>query len=264
MFPILFAIGQFQLHTAAVFNVIAFFLSGFILWQKGREEHYSEAQLFDGFLLSTVAGFMIGRVGHIIVNWSQFGLEWWKWLDFVSIPGVQPLFAMLGGLWYFYRFAQNKKWDAFEALDYYVIALTFGNFWRAIGAFFDGSQYGLPTQLPWGMIFPGVQEKVHPIQLYLAIFSLVWFFFLLRVEYRYRLFEWYRAGKKTAETGFLLAATLISFAVFSLAISWLKLPEFIFNGIVLDRWIYIVMALFGAMLMWSRSGRSMFGGAKSS
>ncbi len=262
MFPILFSIGQFQLHTAAIFNVIAFFLSGFMLWQKGREEHYSEAQMFDGFLLATIAGFAIGRVGHVLVNWSLFGLDWWKWFDFVTLPGVQPLFAFLGALWYFYRFAQNKKWDAFEALDYYSIAAMFGMFWRSLGAFFDGSQYGLPTSMPWGIVFPGVQEKVHPIQLYLAVFSLLWFFYLLKVEYRYRLFEWYRSGKKTAETGFLLAATLISYALVSLALTWMKLPEFVMYGIMLDRWIYLAIALFGAVLLWNRSGRSLFSGSK--
>jgi prolipoprotein diacylglyceryltransferase len=68
MFPILFTIGQFHLRTAAVLGVIGFFLSGFVLWRKAREEHYSEAQLFDGFLLSTAAAFIFGRLGHIALN----------------------------------------------------------------------------------------------------------------------------------------------------------------------------------------------------
>jgi phosphatidylglycerol:prolipoprotein diacylglycerol transferase len=263
MFPILFTIGHFSLRTMVIFSVIGFFLSGFILWRKGREEHYSEAQLFDGFLLSTVAGFVIGRLGHVLLHFSEFGWNFWKWLDFVSVPGTQPLLGMAGGLWYFYLFAKNKKWDAFEALDYYVTAAVFGLFWRYIGAFFDGSQYGLPTTMPWGLIFPGMQEKVHPIQLYFATFCLVWFGYLLRVEYRYRLFEWYRSGKKTAETGFLVAITLIAFALFSLAMTWFKLPEVVVNGWVLDRWLYIALAGFGAVLLWSRSGRGFLSGTKS-
>ncbi|HCC84854.1 MAG TPA: hypothetical protein DEP87_04190 [Candidatus Pacebacteria bacterium] len=255
MFPILFTIGQFQLHTTAVFSVIAFFMSGFVLWRKGREEHYSEAQLFDGFLLATAAAFVIGRLGYILLNWSQFGWQWWSWLDFVTVPGTQPLIGMLGGLGYFYRFAKAKKWDAFEAMDYYATAAVFGLVWRYIGAFFEGSQYGLPTTLPWGLIFPGVQEKVHPVQLYYAIFCLGWFWYLTKVEYQYRLFEWYRSGKKTAETGFLVATTLISFGLFSLAMSWLQLPELVTQGWVIDRWIYLGLVLFGVSLLWSRSGR---------
>jgi phosphatidylglycerol:prolipoprotein diacylglycerol transferase len=259
MFPILFTLGHFSLRTMTVFSVIAFFLSGFMLWRKGREENYSEAQLFDGFLLSSVAGFIFGRLGHVLLHWSDFGWQVWKWLDFVSVPGTQPLLGVIGSLWYFYIFAKNKKWDAFEALDYYVIAAVFGLFWRYVGAFFDGAQYGLPTTMPWGLVFPGVQEKVHPIQLYWALFTLGWFWYLSRVEYRYRLFEWYRDGKKTAQTGFLVATTLIAFAAFSLVMTWLKLPEVVVNGWELDRWLYCAIGLLGLQLLWSRSGRSLFG-----
>lgn len=263
MFPILFTLGHFSLRTMAVFSVIAFFLSGFVLWRKGREEHYSEAQFFDGFLLSTVAGFIIGRLGYILLHLSEFGWNVWKWLDFVSVPGSQPLLAMLGGLWYFYIFAKGKKWDAFEALDYYVTAAVFGLFWRYIGAFFDGSQYGLPTNLPWGLVFPGMQEKVHPVQIYFALFCLGWFLYLLKVEYQYRLFEWYRLGKKTAETGFLLATTLIAFGLFSFAMSWFTLPDILLYGWAIDRWLYLGLAGFGAVLLWMRSGRSFLSPAKS-
>jgi len=257
MFPILFSIGLFHLRTAAVLGVIGFFLSGFVMWRKAREEHYSEAQLFDGFLLSTVAAFVFGRFGYIVLNWTQFGLNWLNWLDFVSLPGTQPLVGMLGGLWYFYRFAKQKKWDAFEILDYYVTAVVFGLFWRYIGAFFDGGQYGLTTNLPIGIVFPGMQEKVHPIQLYFAAFCLIWFLYLLKVEYKYRLFEWYRAGKKTAETGFLVATTIMAFSMFSFSMAWIKLPDLVVMGLALDKYLYLGLTIFGAVLLWSRSGRSL-------
>ncbi len=257
MFQTLLTIGHFGLQTWSVFAVVAFLLSGFVLWRKGREEHYPEAQLFDGFLLSMVFGFIIGRAAYVGLHWANFGLDVLRWLDFVAYPGSQFVVGLIGSGWYFARFARQHKWDVFEVLDFWVIATTLGMAFRYIGSFFDGSMYGLATTLPWGLVFPQIQEKVHPIQLYFAIFSFGLFFYLSSVEYQYRSFEWYRFGKKTAQTGFLLANFVLWYSLFSMAMSFLRLPEFTVYGIALDFWFYVTGALIGAGVLWVRSGRQL-------
>jgi phosphatidylglycerol:prolipoprotein diacylglycerol transferase len=48
------------------------------------------------------------------------------------------------------------------------------------GCFFNGCCYGIPTNLPWGVVFKGVVS--HPTQIYESIFCLILFFYLWSVR----------------------------------------------------------------------------------
>lgn len=264
MYPILFSIGQFHLRTISIFFILAFLVSGFIFWRKGREEHYSETQLFDGYLLSVIFGFLVGRVGYIAINFSNFEWNIIKWLDIFAYPGSHILLGLMGSTLYLARFAQKKKWDVFEILDFWFLATAASSVFRYVGYFFDGTLFGKVAELPWGVIFPGVFEKRHPIQIYFAIFYTVLFWFLSRAEYNYRTYEWYRAGKKTAQTGFLLSTFVIGSSFFAMLISFFKSPDFIWGGIAWDFWLYLGSFVIGMFLLMKRSGREIFSRKRSS
>ncbi len=257
MWPTLFTIGHFSLQTSSLFSVIAFVLSGFIFWRKSREEHYSESQAFDGFLLSVIFGFIIGRLGYIGLHWSSFGWDFFRWSNFVAFPGTQFVIGMIASGWYLARFAGQKKWDTYEVLDFWVIASALGAAIRYLGSFFEGSMYGLPTNMPWGFIFTQTQEKVHPTQLYLSVMMFVLFYYLSQVEYQYRTFEWYRYGKKTAQTGFLLASFILFYSLMGVVTSFVRLPEFVVSGVALDLWLYLIGSIVGGSMLWVRSGRQL-------
>lgn len=238
-------------------SVIGFFVSAFVFWRKGKEEHYPEIQLFDGFLLSTLFGLLVSRLGYIATHTAQFGWDFFKWLDVVSQPGTHELIGLIGTSIYLYRFALKHKWDVFEILDFWALSLAIGSIFKYIGYFLDGSLFGLPTNLPWGMVFPGVFEKSHPTQLYAAIFFSLLFVFLSWVEYRYRTFEWYRSGKKSAKTGFLLSSFIISVASFYFFMTVVQTPEFTIGELVLDRWIYLLFLVLGVGMLLRRADRSL-------
>jgi phosphatidylglycerol---prolipoprotein diacylglyceryl transferase len=264
MFPTIFSLAQFQLRTLNIFFALAFIIGAFVFWRKGREEHYSETQLFDGYLLTSFFGFLAGRIGYIALNFSQFGWDGLKWLNIFGNPGNHLLIGLLGSTLYLARFAHKKKWDVYEILDFWSLATVFALVLRYVGYFFDGSLFGKTTGLPWGVIFPGVLEKKHPIQLYFAIFYLALFWFLSRAEYRYRTYDWYRAGKKSAQTGFLISVFLIGAGAISFLMSFLREPEFLAGGLALDGFIYLGVAILGGLMLFKRSGRDFFPAKKSS
>src|SRR5476649_2015478 len=203
MFPVLFSIHPVTIYTISVFLVLAFLVSGYVFWRKGREEHYQEEELFDAFLLTTVWGIIWARIGFILLNFSHFQLAPIKWLDVFSYPGTYPLLGLAMGIWFLYQRAKKQKWDENEILDFAVLAISAGLVIVSIGSFFDGSGIGNPTSLPWGVTFPAVFDSRHPTQLYGALFYLLVFVFLNWLEPRYRMFEWYRNKKHSAQTGFL-------------------------------------------------------------
>lgn len=257
MFPILFSIGSFSIKTASVLLYLGFFVTSFIFWRKGREEHYEIIELFDGFFLSSFFGLITARFAHILLNLNYFGFDILKWLDFVNFPGTNLIIGVVVASFYLHQFAIRKKWDSFEVLDFWVTSVSVGLMIYFIGMFFEGVGYGYPTTMPWGVVFPQLIDPHHPVQIYTAVFYLIMFFYLSKVEYKYRTFSWYRYGKKTAQTGFLASVFLIAVAVFNFFIAFFKPTTLDFFGLNLDLLINSGVFISGVFLLYYRSGRQI-------
>jgi phosphatidylglycerol---prolipoprotein diacylglyceryl transferase len=255
MYPTLFTIGSVSLQTAGVFSVLAFLLTGFIFWKKGREEHFDEVQIFDGFILSTIFSFILARITYIALNFDQFGFNAVNWLDIFLNPGIQPLVFLWGSAFSLYLFANKKKWNQLMILDFWSMAVVFGLIFKNIGYFFSGNLVGLPTKLLIGVAFPNMAEKSHPVQLYWVVFYALLFWFLSWAENNYRSFEWYRSGKKTARSGFVFASMIIFYSLFSIAMYFLKLPEIVVLNFPIDLVLYGLSLIFGSVLLWKRAKR---------
>lgn len=257
MWPNIFTIGTFSLKTITVFFLVALFISAFIFWKKGKEEHYNEFELMDVFFQALVAGLVAGRIGYVVHYFPTIGFNVLSWFDIFTYPGIHGLSALLVAGLTLYRVAKKKKWDAFEILDFWVISLAYGLSVIFLGLFFDGTYYGYETQLPIGVLFPGLFTKHHPLQIYVSLLFFISAFYLSKVEYRYRTFEWYRAGKKAAQTGFLVSVFCICAALTFLMVYFLKPSTMALPFIELIE--YALVLLFGIVLLWNRSGRTLPG-----
>ncbi len=257
MWPTIINIGFFRLQSLTLLAILALFFTAFIFWRKGKEEHYETAELFDAFLLSGFFGVIIGRLAFVLFHWHLFSENWMLIFNIAKSPGNEPLLALSAAAIYLYFLAKKRKWDPFEVLDFWVTAISLGMIFIYFGFFLAGSYAGQLTRLPWGVVIPGTFEKSHPVQLYFVLFYSFLFNYLLRVEYKYRTFDWYRCGKKTAQSGFLLSMFLILTGLFYLMMSMLTLPGMVIQGKVLDPFIYILVLLFGLILLFYRSGRSL-------
>jgi prolipoprotein diacylglyceryltransferase len=256
MLPILIQLGRFELRTMSVFLVMAFLVAGFMIWRKGREEHYLEDELFDAYLLSLFWGMLWARVGFIALHFDQFGLSPFKWLDVVNNPGAHFFTGLIVAGIFMYQYSQRQRWDAFEILDFWVLGVSAALVVLSLGWFLDGTGFGLATNLPWGIVFPGVFDKHHPVQLYMAGLYVLLFAYLSRVEYRYRTYNWYRAGRNSAQTGFLTCVFIFALSAASLGFSFI-MPGSQFYGIRLDQVLSIIGLIFSGGLLFNRSGRTI-------
>ncbi len=257
MFPELFSIGTFSLRTMSILVFLAFFMGAFVLWRKAREEHYPEDQVFDMFLVSSILGAIGARLGYIVFNFEQFGFSPLAWIDMISNAGFNGIIGIFFAGVYIYKYAKRKKWDSFEILDFWMISISLMLGLVYLGQFFDGSGVGYPTHLPIGMIFPGLFEPVHPVQLYHAIFFVILYVYLSRVEMQYRNFQWYRSGKKSAQTGFLLSTALMMGGGFFFLLSFLKPASIVVLGTNVDQVISFFLAVMGGLMLYHRSGRPL-------
>jgi phosphatidylglycerol:prolipoprotein diacylglycerol transferase len=65
-------------------------------------------------------------------------------------------------------YARRRGLGVWRTADLVAPLLALGLFFGRIGCFFNGCCYGRPTDLPWGVRFPGDAAAVHPTQLYEA------------------------------------------------------------------------------------------------
>lgn len=257
MFPDIACAGPFCLSSLSVCLALAFFVSGFIFFRKVREEHYLEMEAFDGFLLSLIAGLIVGRLTYIAFHFEQFGFSLWKWFDVITYPGVVGVAALIGAGWYLFRYSKKFTDDNFELLDIWSISVAAGLSLVWLGLFLDGASMGHATTLPIGLRFPGLLEPHVPVQLLIALFFLLLALYLQWVEFRYRTYGWYRSGKKSAQSGFLISVSIISTSLLWVALSFLRPAQLLIAGIPIDTGLALVGVLVGIMLLYLRSGRKI-------
>ncbi len=256
MWQTLFSWGPLTLRTFNIFLVVAFCLTAFLFWRRGREEHYQEDQLFDGFLVSFLFGLLAARAAYVLGNLSQIGTNIGAWFDLMGRPGlIGPVGFFVAAVMLF-RFASRNKFDAYEILDMWSSAAALGMAVIMWGTFFHDSGWGLT--LPSMMQFIPNFSLRFPLWLLSGILFGGLYIMLVRLEFRYRLINWYRNGHSVAQTGFLTAFGLIYSSLSLLVLTFLGLHLLPMGQIWAERGVYFIGALVGALILLSRSYRLEF------
>ena len=256
MWETLFSVGPLTLPTFNLFLVAGFCCSAFLFWRRGREEHYQEDQLFDGFLISFLFGLLSARAAFVLGHFSEMGLSVGAWFDLMGRPGlIGPVGLVVAGLILF-RFATRNKFDAFEIMDMWVSALSLGFAIVIWGLFFHRAGWG--SDLPQALqVVPGLTLKF-PVWLVGGLLFGGLYVWLAKLEFRYRLISWYRNGHNVAQPGFLTAFALIYSALALFVLTLADIQFMPFAQVWWERAIYLLSALMGGLIMLSRSYRLGF------
>ncbi len=129
-------------------------------------------------VLGSVVGARLGSVisdaGYYAANPLQIIAVWQGGLAFHG--GV--IGAVVAGLWY----ARKKKIDFLRVADLVAIPVALALGLGRVANFINGEFYGVPTDLPWGVIFPVDELARHPVQLYEALYHFVMFGVLWKLK----------------------------------------------------------------------------------
>ena len=130
-------------------------------------------EYFVHVIISSLVG---GRIVYVLGNLSEFQHS------YPSILYVWDLkfsfFGMLAGAMLALYLAARKKGEDFWAWFDTLFLSTLGMLiFVHIGYFFAGKDYGLPTELPWGLSFQANHipfvSPIHPTQLYAALITIL-------------------------------------------------------------------------------------------
>ena len=165
------------------------YLFGFIaVWWLGNlrarraDSGWKPEEVADMLFYGALGVILGGRVGYIL--FYNFGL-------FVDDPlmlfriwqgGMSFHGGMLGVFVAMWLFGRKTGRSFFQVTDFMAPFVPIGLGAGRLGNFINGELWGRPTDLPWGMVFPFVDQRPrHPSMLYEALFEGLVLFIILWV-----------------------------------------------------------------------------------
>lgn len=238
MHPELFHIGWFTMNSFGLMMALAFISAGFVAyWQFGKRG--VRPDFIYGLLIAAVVGGLLGaKIHYLILHSSEWprnllsgsGLVWFGGL-FGAIIGVVVVTVFF------------SKERLSRVMDAGAIAVSVGYAVGRIGCFLTGDDYGVPTNLPWGMSFPKgsppTTVKVHPAQLYESAASLVIFALLVWV-----------VSPRFKREGPLIFAYAILAGIERFLVEFIRTNKPVLLGLTQQQWIAIGMIVVGAVFTW--------------
>jgi len=212
---------------------------------------WSVRDLDDMLFLGVLGVVLGGRLGYIL---------FYKLSDYLHEP-LHILYVWEGGMSFhggflgvvlamvWFAHSRAKSWMA--VTDFIAPLCPLGLGAGRIGNFINAELWGRPTDVPWAMIFPNVDNQPrHPSQLYefalegLALFALLWWF-----------------SSRPRPAGAVSGLFLLGYGSARFLVEYTREPDSFLGllafGLSMGQWLSLPMVLAGVgLLLWSYRKRS--------
>lgn len=246
--PSISTIGPIQPRWYGLMWVCAF-ASGYMIGAKMFRDADRSIEELDRLLIYVLVGTVIGaRLGHVFFYEAEFYLRNPILIPQVWTGGLASHGAAIGIIIAMYLFAKRTKGVGFLwVADRVVPGVAIGGMFIRIGNFFNSEIIGIPTDLPWAVIFTRIDMLPrHPSMLYEAILCLVTLLILWRI---------YKKYDQSPPEGSLFATFLVLLfgGRFFLEFTKQTLADFL-EGSLLDmgQLLSIPLVLIGIWILWKK------------
>lgn len=232
------------------------FLAGYTVVAKTFNHAGKTQEELDRLLIYLLIATVVGaRLGHVFFYEAEFYLRNIHLIPQVWTGGLASHGAAIGIIIAMYLYAKKTAGITFMwVADRVVIGVAIGGMFIRIGNFFNSEILGMPTDLPWAIIFESATslsaaEQMmprHPSMLYEAVLSLILFLFLVKL---------YTAYDKKPPQGSLFGAFLVILFSGRFLIEFTKetLADFL-EGSLFDmgQLLSIPFVLIGVWILWKK------------
>jgi prolipoprotein diacylglyceryltransferase len=227
MLPILVSLGPVKIYAFGVLIAIGLFVALYYWWKMGRDEHWDEIALFDGYFLSLLVFVVVGRIGYVLAHYGDVGTLY-RALAILSYPGISVIVGLCGMAVFAVLFARYHDWPEWKVSDAMVVALSVALVFGGLGSLFNG------TNPNWQMN-----------AVFLA-WTVITFVTVVRVRKNFRFYSWYKGESSVAQDG------LASLVFALLAALYFAIGGIFGQGL----WqLGLVVALITPYLIYRRVGR---------
>lgn len=218
---------------------------------------FDESELLDAAFIVGLYGLVAARIGHIAINWIDFGLNPIRWLNLIGEPGLWYPLGLIGASVGTYAQAKKRKWNVYRMADALVVGLTLGLSIMSFGSFLNGSGLGGATDSIFGLRFPGLYDKRLPVPLYETVLYALLFRMLWKLESTYRTIPWYRGNRSQANPGFITGLFLVFHGCIATSMILLKPPVKVY-GIPIELIWSVLVIVAGTYMVTRQSAYSFF------
>ncbi len=196
MYPVLFEIGPLQIRFYGLMYAIGITCSLYIIRNDIRRKKISltEDDVMNFVIFSVLGGIVGARLYYVLFNWESYSQDLREiikiWHGGLAIHG-----GILGGTlvgWWVIRRHRLPFWKMADIVaPSIILGQTFGRF----GNFMNGDAHGVPTTMPWGIVFPPTSiagsdprfppgSPLHPAMLYEMVLNFCIFLLLWKIRTR--------------------------------------------------------------------------------
>jgi len=187
MHPTLININGYTISSYGAAMLLAFTVTATLVLINYPKKILSLVDIYNFFIIVIAAIFFGGPLIQLLfsqdLNEVKGILQFWeRKQNFASFP------TLLAALMMIYVYCKLRQIPFLATIDflfpYAILALAIQ---RTFGCFSAGCCYGLPTEMPWGMLFPEISPagrafphlSIHPTQLYYGLSAFAIFLFLI-------------------------------------------------------------------------------------
>jgi len=185
--PIAFSIGGFELHWYGIMVVLAIIGIVLIASREAKRVGISTEVIYSLAIWAVVSGLVVSRLIHIIDQWDYYMAHP---RQIIAFEGLTIYGAILGVLLAVIIYCWVRKLSFWQLGDIISPGAVVGQAIGRVGCILNGCCYGLPTNLPWSVIYTSPDSyaplhiAIHPTQIYLFLWNLVVFTILWQLRKR--------------------------------------------------------------------------------
>ncbi|WP_231565124.1 prolipoprotein diacylglyceryl transferase [Sphingomonas sp. Ant H11] len=248
--PVLLQIGPFALRWYSLAYIAGILLGWFYLVKLLADDGAPMAkEQADALVTWVTAGIILGgRLAYVVFydsgTYLAQPLKVFKlWAGGMSFHG-----GALGVAIAIFLFSQRHRLNWLRIIDYVAMSAPIGLFLGRLANFVNGELWGRPTDLPWGIVFPGAGPLPrHPSQLYEAMLEGPILFLLL-----WCLFRFTSARRRP---GLLSGAFVLGYGVFRFLVEFIREPDQQLaafasaTGLHMGQWLCVPMVFAGFLMV---------------
>ena len=247
--PIIFDFGILSLRWYSLAYILGIVFGWWygkkiIFFINNKNKKNYNLDLFDDYITYIIISVIIGgRLGYVLFYNIEYFFSNPVEIFFIWNGGMSFHGGLLGIIIGTIIFSKKNNFDKLVLLDVVSCVAPLGIFFGRLANFINSELYGKPTDVPWAVIFPLVDNQGrHPSQIYEALLEGALLFFILNLIIK----------KTSYKKGICAAIFLIFYSISRIISEFFREPDiqvgYIFNYISMGSLLSFFMFGLGILM----------------
>jgi len=236
--PVALSLGSVTIYWYGVIMAISIIVGILMAIQVGRRRGIAIEEILDVATAAIIGGLIGARLYEIGLEWSYYSTHLSEiikvWNGGLAIHG-----ALIGGAIAVFIVIRNKTYNIWNILAVLLPGVALAQAIGRIGNWFNQELFGLPTNLPWGII---IDQAHRPLQYMNNLYFHPTFLYEAKLLGLLAIILYYFARKKQFPCSYIVAIYLIGQGLIRFSLEFIKIDSTpIVAGL---RWPQVVSLVF--------------------